>query len=80
MTGPLLEARGVTLQYKTPRHLVTATYRVDLAVHEGDRFVHARPVGLRQVDAAQSVGGFISRSKAESPCSAVRSPRPAPTA
>ena len=26
---PLLDVRGVTLQYKTRDHLVTATYRVD---------------------------------------------------
>jgi len=24
--GPLLDVRGVTLQYKTRRHLITATY------------------------------------------------------
>ena len=27
--APLLAVRGVTLQYKTKDHLVTATYRVD---------------------------------------------------
>ena len=27
---PLLEVDGVTLQYKTSEHLVTATYRVDM--------------------------------------------------
>jgi NitT/TauT family transport system ATP-binding protein len=26
---PLLDVRGVTLQYKTRDHLITATYRVD---------------------------------------------------
>jgi NitT/TauT family transport system ATP-binding protein len=35
--NPLLEVRGVTLQYKTKDHLVTATYRVDFAVHTADR-------------------------------------------
>ena len=39
MTSALLDAKGVTLQYKTPRHLVTATYRVDFSVHQGDRYV-----------------------------------------
>ena len=29
---PLLDVRGVTLQYKTRDHLVTATYRVDFEV------------------------------------------------
>jgi len=28
----LLEVKGVTLQYKTKDHLVTATYRVDFQV------------------------------------------------
>jgi len=31
---PLLAVRGVTLQYKTKDHLVTATYRVDFDVHQ----------------------------------------------
>ena len=39
MSSPLLEVSGVTLQYKTPRHLVTATYRVDFSVHQSDRYV-----------------------------------------
>jgi NitT/TauT family transport system ATP-binding protein len=34
----LLEVSGVTLQYKTARHLVTAAYSVDFNVHEGDRY------------------------------------------
>ncbi|MEI8189228.1 MAG: hypothetical protein WCI75_05885, partial [candidate division NC10 bacterium] len=29
---PLLDVRGITLQYKTREHLVTATYRVDFRV------------------------------------------------
>ena len=33
-TAPLLEVKGVTLQYKTPDHLVTATYRIDFEVFE----------------------------------------------
>ena len=34
MASPLLDVAGVTLQYKTARHLVTATYKVDFAVHD----------------------------------------------
>ena len=30
--GPLLAVDGVTLQYKTCQHLVTATYRVSFQV------------------------------------------------
>ena len=44
-TAPLLDVRGVTLQYKTTEHLVTATYRVDFEVFRS-RSLHparARP-------------------------------------
>jgi NitT/TauT family transport system ATP-binding protein len=37
--APLLEVAGVTLQYKTKEHLVTATYRVSFEVYGADRFV-----------------------------------------
>jgi NitT/TauT family transport system ATP-binding protein len=36
---PLLDVRGVTLQYKTRDHLVTATYRVDFQVFRSDRYI-----------------------------------------
>ena len=38
-TQPLPQVQGVTLQYKTREHLVTATYRVSFDVHPADRFV-----------------------------------------
>ena len=41
----LLEVRGVTLQYKTREHLVTATYRVGFEVSRSDRFVMIGPSG-----------------------------------
>ena len=31
-TAPLLDVRGVTIQYKTTEHRITATYRVDFQV------------------------------------------------
>lgn len=45
MSGPLLEVRGVTLQYKTEGHLVTAAYRIDFNVFASDRFVLLGPSG-----------------------------------
>ena len=36
---PLLDVRGVTLQYRTRDHSITATYRVDFQIHRSDRFV-----------------------------------------
>jgi NitT/TauT family transport system ATP-binding protein len=44
-SSPLLDVRGVTLQYKTHEHLVTATYRVDFQVHRSDRYVLLGPSG-----------------------------------
>ena len=49
--APLLEVEGVTLQYKTKQHLVTATYRVGFNVHRGDRFIVA--LDLPGVDPSQ---------------------------
>jgi sulfonate transport system ATP-binding protein len=59
MTAPLLEARGVTLQYKTTQHLVTATYRVDLTVYQGDRFIILGPSGCGKSTLLKAVGGFM---------------------
>ncbi len=59
MTAPLLEARGVTLQYKTAQHLLTATYRVDLEVHRGERFIILGPSGCGKTTLLKAVGGFL---------------------
>ena len=56
---PLLAVNGVTLQYKTPRHLVTATYRVDFSVHQGDRYVILGPSGCGKSTLLKAVGGFM---------------------
>ena len=42
---PLLAVDGVTLQYKTDEHLVTATWRVGFDVFAGERFVLLGPSG-----------------------------------
>ena len=55
----LLEVRGVTLQYKTKDHLVTATYRVDLDVYKSDRFVILGPSGCGKSTLLKAVGGYI---------------------
>jgi NitT/TauT family transport system ATP-binding protein len=59
MTSALLEVEGVTLQYKTPRHLVTATYRVDFSVHQSDRYVILGPSGCGKSTVLKAVGGFM---------------------
>jgi NitT/TauT family transport system ATP-binding protein len=55
----LLEVSGVTLQYKTPRHLVTATHQVDFAVHQSDRYVILGPSGCGKSTLLKAVGGFM---------------------
>ena len=59
MTAALLEVKGVTLQYKTPRHLVTATYQVDFNVQQGDRYVILGPSGCGKSTLLKAVGGFM---------------------
>ena len=55
----LLEVRGVTLQYKTREHLVTATYRVGFEVSRSDRFVMLGPSGCGKSTLLKAVGGFM---------------------
>ncbi|GLI23739.1 NitT/TauT family transport system ATP-binding protein [Xanthobacter flavus] len=62
---PLLEVSGVTLQYKTPNLLVTATYRVDFNVLEGDRFILLGPSGCGKSTLQKAVGGYITPTEGE---------------
>src|SRR5262249_41940784 len=57
--APLLEVRGVTLQYKTPQALVTAVYRVDFDVARSDRYVVLGPSGCGKSSLLKAVGGYI---------------------
>jgi NitT/TauT family transport system ATP-binding protein len=56
---PLLSAEGVTLQYKTKEHLVTATYRVSFNVLQSDRFVIVGPSGCGKSTLLKAIGGHI---------------------
>jgi len=58
-SDPLLDVRGVTLQYKTTHHLVTATYRVDFKVLRSDRFVLLGPSGCGKSTLLKAVGGYM---------------------
>ncbi len=58
-TDPLLRVDGVTLQYRTDAHLVTATYRVSFDVYSSDRFVLLGPSGCGKSTLLKAVGGFI---------------------
>jgi NitT/TauT family transport system ATP-binding protein len=57
--GPLLAVDGVTLQYKTRQHLVTATYRVSFQVWPADRFVLLGPSGCGKSTLLKGVAGFM---------------------
>jgi NitT/TauT family transport system ATP-binding protein len=60
MPSQLLEVKGVTLQYRTPKHLVTAVYRVSFEVLRSDRFVILGPSGCGKSTLLKAVGGFIA--------------------
>jgi NitT/TauT family transport system ATP-binding protein len=65
MAEPLLDVRGVTLQYKTREHLVTATYRVDFQVFRSDRYVILGPSGCGKSTLLKAVGGYIEPVEGE---------------
>jgi NitT/TauT family transport system ATP-binding protein len=56
---PLLDVRGVTLQYKTRDRVVTATYRVDFQVLRSDRFILLGPSGCGKSTLLKAVGGYL---------------------
>ena len=55
----LLAVEGVTLQYRTREHLVTATYRVSFQVLRSDRFVILGPSGCGKSTLLKAVGGYV---------------------
>ena len=62
---PLVRAKGVTLQYKTPDHLVTATYRVSFDIFPADRFVILGPSGCGKSTMLKAIAGFIKPVEGE---------------
>lgn len=65
MTEPLLDVRGVTLQYRTKDRLVTATYRVSFRIFQSDRFVILGPSGCGKSTLLKSVGGYLEPVEGE---------------
>jgi NitT/TauT family transport system ATP-binding protein len=65
ITPSLLDARGVTLQYRTRDHLVVATYQVDFSVHELDRFILLGPSGCGKSTLLKAVGGYMAPTEGE---------------
>lgn len=56
---PLLQAQGVTLEYRTSERTVRATHQVSFDVHKGDRFVLLGPSGCGKSTLLKAVAGFI---------------------
>src|SRR3984893_14276576 len=77
-TTPLLDVRGVTLQYKTRDHLVTATYRVDFSVQRSDRFILLGPSGCGKSTLLKAVGGYMAPTEGEIHLKGERITKPGP--
>ena len=75
---PLLDVRGVTLQYKTREHLVTATYRVDFSVYRSERFVLLGPSGCGKSTLLKAVGGYLMPVEGEIRLKGVAVAKPGP--
>ena len=58
--APILDVSGVTLQYKTKEHLITATYRVGFQVFPSDRFVLLGPSGCGKSTLLKGVAGYMA--------------------
>ena len=61
--APVLQVQGVTLQYKTEKHLVTATYRVSFDVFGGDRCVLLGPSGCGKSTLLKAIGGYMAATE-----------------
>lgn len=57
--APLLEVRGVTLQYATQKTRVTATSRVAFEAWEGERLVLLGPSGCGKSTLLKAIGGYL---------------------
>ena len=77
-TKPLLDVCGVTLQYKTRDHLVTATYRVDFSVQRSDRFILLGPSGCGKSTLLKAVGGYMAPTEGEMTLKGAKITRPGP--
>ena len=61
----LLEVDTVTLRYKTPDSIVTATDKVSFNVNSGDRFVLLGPSGCGKSTLLKAVGGYLAPEEGE---------------
>ncbi len=57
--SPLLQVRGLGLEYRTRRQVVRATHDVSFDVWPGDRFILLGPSGCGKSSLLKSAGGFL---------------------
>ena len=62
---PILEARGVTLRYRSSGSEVTATEAIDLSVAQGDRVVLLGPSGCGKSSLLRAIAGFVRPDEGE---------------
>jgi sulfonate transport system ATP-binding protein len=62
---PLLSISGVTLEYKTPDHRVTATYRVGFDVYPGERYVILGPSGCGKSTLLKAIAGYMTPTEGD---------------
>jgi len=75
---PLLNVEGVTLQYKTPKSLVTATWKVDFQADRSDRLVLLGPSGCGKSTLLKAVGGYLAPAEGTISLGGVRITGPGP--
>jgi len=64
-TQALLDVDRVTLRYKTPDAIITATDQVSFTVNAGDRFVLLGPSGCGKSTLLKAVGGYLMPEEGE---------------
>jgi len=75
---PLLEVSSVTLRYKTPGLIITATERVSFTVNSADRFVLLGPSGCGKSTLLKAVGGYLQPSEGSITIKGRKVTRPGP--
>lgn len=62
---PVLDVRGVTLQFRTSDSLITATQRVSFQAYPGDRTILLGPSGCGKSSLLKAVSGFLKPVEGE---------------
>ena len=62
---PILDVRDVTIQYKTPDRVVTATYEVSFQIFPGERYIILGPSGCGKSTLLKGVAGFLRPASGE---------------